>query len=459
MRELEGDLEDLSAEKTDAREAERARSLVTTLGERMRLGGKAEILFIDSQSERDPIAGSTDNPEPRFEIDVLRLEPRFDINREISVHSQIDFKPRSGRTVLKEFTVRHRASPLWWLRSDARLGLDDRFIRLGRGTESYPLVGTAFWRDESVHLLYSLSFGKPAGPPLDEDESSATAEVDQLETLTSGSEDLGRRQRERMSGRPRPFDFAFNPGQVKLHFSVGNGYSLDGKEVGFDRADFNDMIQDDRDVSSDLSIREVGLGIGYDRSFVQFGRLSVLGFFYDDELDSDSQDFLQDDLTVRDIGGNPVSGYGDSNSDKRQRYGASFEYFLAAEYLYGSARKTRKRDGLRLLGQWMEGDDGKLNREGWFVQASFRFSLPDGLISPRYFRSFEPVVRYGELDTNISPDPQLPGTWDREAIMVGMITEIARRVHLRTEYTFHDESTGGSDVSNNDLAVALTVRF
>src|SRR5262245_42888993 len=76
---------------------------VLTIGKvKLRLGGKAEFLFIDTQSENDPVLGATDEPDPHFEVNRLRLEPRLDFNREISLHAQIDFKPDPGQVILKE---------------------------------------------------------------------------------------------------------------------------------------------------------------------------------------------------------------------------------------------------------------------------------------------------------------------------------------------------------------------
>ena len=66
---------------------------------------------------------------------------------------------------MKEFTARHRVSPVWWFGSRFRFGVDDRFIRPGRQTKNYPLIGTAFWRDESFLAIWALTFGDPDGKP------------------------------------------------------------------------------------------------------------------------------------------------------------------------------------------------------------------------------------------------------------------------------------------------------
>jgi hypothetical protein len=338
-------------------------------------------------------------------------------------------------------TARFRTRPVWWFRSDFKFGLDDRFIRMQRDTKNYPLAGTAFWRDETVGFFSRLRFGDKDGPP------------------KSKSKDDGEKSR-------NPFDFGRNPGEVQLHLSVANIHRLDLKEVGFDDATFNELLQDDRTIFDDLSVKEIGLGIGYARNFKQLGELSVLGFYYMSDLNSDSVDVLKEDLTLRDDLGNVLAGYGDSNDDDSYRLGFSGEYFLPAKSLIGGLTKTRRNDGLRVKAQWIKGEDGEMRRESWFVQGGYRYSFPERLLFDRYFHSIEPIVRYGEFNTNISPDPNLPGTWDREMLVLGLVTRITKSIILRAEYALHDEETGGGggtegpgDVDNNEFAVNLIVRF
>ena len=430
------DLEQELEEKSD--DGGFAKGLLTLGGERFRLGGKVEFLFIDTEAERIGAIGSTEEADPRFAIDVFRLEPRIDLNDEVSLRAQLDFKPRRGRVKLKEATIQHRAKPRWWLQSTLRLGLDDRFIRMRRETENYPLLGNAFWRDESLAFWWRLRFGDRDGLP---EEESADGEEDE--------------------DRPA-FDFADNPGAFTFHFSFGNGYTLDGNEVGEDDALFNPLVHDDRNVSSSLSLRELGFGLEYSRSFREYGELDVMTFYYNDELNSDSVQFLQNDLTARDFTNTVIAGYGDSSSDTSYRYGVGGEYFVPAKLLVGDLFKTRGRDGLRIAGQWIFGRDGQLERDGWFVQASYRYSFSERLLFDRYFRSISPVVRYGELDTNIDPSPTLPGTWDRDELLIGIITEITNDMLLKFEYTFHDESPGAGgpkNVDNNEFLAQLLVRF
>lgn len=460
--------------------------VLTIGGIKLRFGGKAEILFIDSQSERDTTVGPTERPDPHFELNRLRLSPELLFSKEVSIESQIDFKPEDSRTILKEMYARYKPSPVWWFGADARIGLDDRFIRPARRTKNYPLIGNSFWRDESLSFQFNLRFGDKDGEPLpasskskkgakaaaaedaaaDAESEAVEAEGEEVEIETQEGADPPVVTTKKKAARHGAFDFVHNLGELRTYFSVGNGNTLDNNEVGFDGADFNDLIQDDRNVTDSFTIREVGFGLGYRRNFAALGELEVLGFYYNDELSDASVEFLQEDLTISDVvTGDPVSGYGDSNSRKSYKYGVSADYFLSAEEFMPADWNPRGQDGIRLFAQWIRAQDGDFRRSGWYVQGSYRFSFPQRLLFDKYFRSIEPIVRYGTLDTNLGPDPLLPGTWDRRQTLVGMNLEVIKEVHVLCEYTFNGETTGGngvngpSSVRNDELMVELLLTF
>ena len=62
-----------------------------------------------------------------------------------------------------------------------------------------------------------------------------------------------------------PFDFSNNWGAFRASLSLGQGYQLGNKEVAFDAARFNDIIQDDRELEDDLAFGELGIGLGWER--------------------------------------------------------------------------------------------------------------------------------------------------------------------------------------------------
>ena len=450
-----------------AEEADKSESLITLGGVDLRLGGKLELNFLKSENGGfSPLGagGITQEPDPHLELQRFRLEPELDFNRHLRVRGQLDFRPTDGDTLLKELTARHRARPTWWFRSDFQIGLDDRFIRPTRRTKTLPLIGNAFWRDESVALTWQLLFGNARGATRGREDF----EEDFPGSVSSAGTDAfgGALSAEGVGGDEEfgaaAFDFADNPGELGLILSLGQGYELAENEVGFDGARFNDLVQDNRELQDDLALREFGVGVSYRRSFADLGMLSLMGFYFNDEMRNSSITFLQGTaMTNRNIvTGLPISGYGNSQADDSHRYGATVDWFLPASTLFEGVLETRKRDGLRVLAQYIQAEDGDLERDGWFVQASYRFSFGK-LLFDRYVRSLEPVARYGRLrvDTPLGRAANLPGTWDREALMVGGLLEVTSEVWFKIEYVFNDETTGGGSVDNDELLVQLLFVF
>ncbi len=484
VRDLEKDAvagmskKDLDDKIEDEIEKHFSRGVLTIGGAELRLGGKLEINFVDTENENDPIRGSTDNPDPHFDFDRIRLEPVLDVGRKMEIRAQIDFLPEDGETLLKEgvfayeFQSNDYWEDVWWFRSRMQVGLDDRFTHLGprtRLTETYPLIGTAFWRDEEIAFIWENIFGRKRGAPVKEEKKKKKSADAEFASVP--------REEKTSSTTHEPFDFANNPGAFKLLFSIGDGYNLDGKAIGKDGARMQEILQDDRETRDQLSLRSLGFGVGYERDFNWLGEIELLAFYFDDELKEDSIDFLQQDLTEFDSFGTAISGYGTtSQRDVSRRMGFQVAYHLEAYHLLDQWLDTWPGDGLYLTFQWIDARDGKLDRSGWYVQGSYRFSFPTPLVNDRYFRSIEPVFRYGELDTDtletnfggaigtvrVDNNPSLPLTWDRQEILVGAVFGITEYMFLKAEYAFNMEDTadsGDEEVDNDELLIQLLLEF
>ena len=476
LKKLGEEIDELKEKIKKLKDDKSADSLVTLGGGDLRLGGKVELNFIDSQNDLslDHLGGgfAPEHLDPHLELQRLRLTPVFLLNRWIKVQSQLDFQP-DGDTILKEMAVRHDIQPNWWLRSRFQLGLDDRFIRPARRTKTYPLIGNAFWRDESLAAVWQLTFGHRKGTAAGVERFQKNSGGDGSSTggaFTEGfAEDAGGAEGS-ADGVEGPFDFAGNPGAFTTFLSLGQGYQLGHKEVTFDAARFNDIIQDDRELEDDLAFGELGLGLGWQRDFENFGDLAVSAFYFTDSLSQGSVDFLQgDQMTnwVFDPQNNLLeieAGYGDSSASSSSRCGFGFDYFLSSEDLFpGSKKSLRKQDGLRLAGQYIVAEDGVLDRKGWYTQASWRFSFGK-LLANRYFRSIEPLVRYGELEVDgpgawTFKDESLPGTWDRQALTLGALVEVTGDIFMKFEYVMNSEDTGGAAVNNDELLIQLLLTF
>jgi len=428
---------------------------LTDSNEEFRLGGKFEIFFLDIENLTfAPLGdlGRTFEPDPHFEVHRFRLEPEIKLSRHIKLRAQLDFHPTDGDTELREATAVHQVEPAWWFQSRFILGLEDRFAQPDRRTKSHPLIDTAFFRRETAGAFWKITLGNAYGPP---EVAGAAAGGGGGSAVGDGEGDvLGA-----ASLQNPPFDFAQNLGELELYLSIAQGFRLDNEEVNFDNAAFNHIISDDRELEDDLSLRELGVGLGYQRSFSYLGEVHALGYLYNDELRDESIDFLTQELTVRDPGGVPIAGYGDSRSRTSWRYGARVEYFLPAAAVIGHFKQTDPNDGLRLLGQWVEARDGDLDRYGWFVQASWLYSFDRSLLFDRYFRSVEPIVRYGKLNAEIAPVPVLPGTWDRTEFLVGAIVQVAGDTYVQFEYTMYEAETGIGKVKPSEFLVLFLFTF
>ena len=98
-------------------------------------------------------------------------------------------------------------------------------------------------------------------------------------------------------------------------------------------------------------------------------------------------------------------------------------------------------------------------------RASWRFSFGK-LLADRYFRSVEPLVRYGVLNVDAPgpvggtfKDPSLPGTWDRQALTLGALVEVTGDIFMKFEYVMNSEDGSGVDVDNDELLIQLLLTF
>lgn len=472
---LTEEVDDLKDKLKKLKDDKSAESLLTFGNVELRLGGKVEFNFLVPQEDvslQDLGAGFlTERVDPYMELQRLRLSPVFALNRWIRVQSQLDFEAMEGDTILKELVVRHDVQPWWWLRSRFQLGIDDRFIRPARRTKTYPLIGNAMWRDESLAAVWQLTFGHKKGTAAARkrfDKKGGPAAAAGGGAFTEGfDEDSGTGDEAAGAALRGPFDFANNWGAFNLFLSLGQGYQLGNKEVGFGQARFNEIVQDDRELEDDLAFGELGIGMGWRRSFERLGELGISGFYFDDNLRQGSLDFLQGEQMTNRLNNSVVSGYGGSMSDNSSRCGVSLDYFLPSTSIFPRWRKNvRKQDGLRFGGQYLNAEDGKLTRKGWYTQASYHFSFGK-LLADRYFRSIEPLVRYGTLDVDAPGDdngspfksPSLPGTWDRRALTLGALVEVTGDVFMKIEYVMHSEDGAGVDVDNDELLIQLLLTF
>lgn len=213
--------------------------------------------------------------------------------------------------------------------------------------------------------------------------------------------------------------------------AFGEGLRLGTKQVAEDSS--YKMLRDNRNVTHKTGHPEYGVKLGVNPDIGDWGSLDVLGFGFFGELSSDDIDLLASKL----------SDY-DSNSDTMRRYGGRLVY----KYKFDKLKE------LTLAGEGARFDDGVLERTAWYIQGSHKWKF-----KRTYLCSFEPLIRYGQLDTDWTKSFKKSASWDREMLTVALITELAKNVKLKAEYYINNEKTGDRGVNNDEFLMQLEYKF
>jgi len=209
------------------------RWLPTLRGGKFSLGGEMELEFRDTENDRE-IAEA----EPHLALDKLVLQPKVKVGDGVSLDAQLFFQPHK-KAYVNEFHVLFADLPCPVV-SYLDLGQFEREIKnhAHRTTEDYPLIGTAFWRDDE----YAVSVGG---------------------------------------------EWRF------LYWSVmvGDGFKLAGAQPAEDKS--YKLIQDDRKEAGFDGLQEVDFNLGYRNDYGRWGKVDVLGFYVSGELSREDVEFLQ----------------------------------------------------------------------------------------------------------------------------------------------------------------------
>ncbi|MBN1419405.1 MAG: hypothetical protein JXP34_11555 [Planctomycetes bacterium] len=221
-------------------------------------------------------------------------------------------------------------------------------------------------------------------------------------------------------------------GELNLHASLTTGYEFDTNGVGKDNS--FEMLTDETRFDH-LSLREIGGGVEYRKRFGDLILIEVLGFLYDDEMPIDDVQLLQ----------STVPGYrANWNLRGRRRYGVQGGIEIGP---FG------------IFAQYMEADDGRLDRRGWYVEPRYHLSFERPVIIDKYLRWVEVVVNYGTLDVDLPRVTSAPTTWDRRRLGLGSVLGVTDDVLLRCEYYVNRERTGSGDPSTNEFLAQLELMF
>jgi hypothetical protein len=342
--------------------------LLSLRGAEVQIGGELELEYIDSEDDQNQVQANK-NPFPRFALDKIVITPQVHLDTGIRFKADIEFN--SSKMKIDEAWIKIPGFPLnTWL----KIGLEDIFSKPHRKTESYPLLGHAFWQDEDLGLF-------------------AGGEYDRFYWRLSLTN--GRRLKDRKASENNVFP----------------------------------ITTDDDDNVEENSNKQIGFGLGIDYKIKEGHQIDILPFYY------------TSDLSVADITYlNGISGYPAVSADNDQvRYGLNLDYAL--------------RD-FSFFGQYMKAKDGAMDRDGWYVQPSYKVHFG----YPR-LKSVEFLVRYEEYNVDLVNDPTDSRTWDRTTTVVALLSEVVKGFKIKAEYDMNEEKTNGPDVDNNELVVQLEVKF
>ena len=308
-------------------------------------------------------------------IDKIVLSPQVRYSDTITFRADVEASGGEGKVKLDEAWVEFKGLPF---KSWLKVGLEDIFMKPHRKTESYPILGYAFWQDEDLGLY----LGGGLGP-------------------------------------------------VYWRASVTNGRQLKDRRISEDKVDndLHSITTDDDDNVEKNGNKQVGLGIGINHEWSKGHKVDLLPFYYTARLSDNDLSYLQG-----------ITGYTVSDNRDQIRYG------LNAEYLCG---------GLTLFAQVMQATDGEMERDGWYLQPSYKLKFKER----KTFTAVEFLARYEVYNVDLVDDPADSRTWDRQTTTLAVITTIAKNLKLKTEYYLNNEETGGADVNNNELLVQLEAKF
>jgi hypothetical protein len=186
------------------------------------IGGELELEYVNTENDV-----STEEPNPHFQLDKLVLKPKVSFNEDIQLKAEIDIDQSSAEVT--NCYIQFSEIPFL---NYIKVGLEDRFISMNRKTESYPLAGNSFWRDEELGIFMYKEY--------------------------------------------KPF---------YAHFSVSQGLEIDSKQVGEDSS--YKMFHDNTRTSNYVGIKEAGLGLGVKKELGKLGALDILLFGYTGKLSNE----------------------------------------------------------------------------------------------------------------------------------------------------------------------------
>lgn len=181
------------------------------------LGGKLEFEYVDNEAE---------GMNGHFELDVVELYPKAVTKSGIIFKAEVVGDHEKTTIEEAHVTFPDMLPGNTWL----KIGKEDRFIKRSRKTETYPIAGTQFWRDDVEGLW--LHGGK---------------------------------------------------GGLYWDASFTNSYALGSKSTTEETVSSIKVLHDDRDNGDENTKKEAGIGLGY-KYKTESHNMDLRVFYYDGKV-------------------------------------------------------------------------------------------------------------------------------------------------------------------------------
>ena len=373
------------------------------------LGAELDTGFLSSQGDNhlaftngNQGVTHTNEEKSKFQINKLTLIPQANVDNKIKLYAELEARTQRNQLDTTFFRKGYLSFFIPW-HFFVKVGVDDRFI-----SPEFMATNDALGDNKKLTEVYPIN-----GTAFWKDED--------LGITVGGDHPLG-------------VEDTF----LYWRASLTNGLSLDHDEIT--RNQIYPILQDDRDAQNlnfDLTDnKELGVGLGLKHAFSSVVSANTFGFFFDSNLATRDISFLRDVIT----------GYLYS-SNTRQRSGVNGELNIK---------------NFNLFTQYVHAKDGKVNRDGFYIQPSFLVFLSQ---DRKFFNNVRFLYRFNMLDVkvtglgdNISTSPF---TWDRITHSFAVNLQIHKYVLFRNEFHLNREITGAADsqVKNNEFLSQLELRF
>jgi hypothetical protein len=266
------------------------------------IGGEIELEYHQAES-----SDYMSDEDAKLKLDKAVLKPKVTF-KDTGIELGMEFEFSDSDAYFEKGGVTFTQLP-GDLDQELFVGLDSRFIKPKFPTETYPMLGTALWRDQEYQLAWEAEYSP-----------------------------------------------------VYWGVSVGEGLRVGDKAIGEDSGSsatsekYNEIYQDNDNETNKTGHWELGAKLGVQPDIGDAGSLDVLGYGFFGELDSTDISSLQSYFT----------GYS-SNDDTMNRYGTQVHYKYNGFDLLAEMAELKTGD-LSMKG-WYVGGGYKIKtgRDKWFT--------------------------------------------------------------------------------------------